>query len=126
MPGNRVRARYLNGTGATLDISLTDQANDPEHGLISSAESLGAALLGAEDGEEAEFLVGNYVGRALVERVTGAQSRGHRLLTINLGLSSNSLRETSRCFSPDGYLHDSCVRSKINGAEHRIAGFVFF
>ena len=68
--GDLVRVRYLTGAGATLDVTLSNTKNDPRNGIVHVGEPLGAALLGAEQGDEVELLVGNVVRRVLVEQVT--------------------------------------------------------
>ncbi len=68
--GDRVRVRYLTGSGNTLEVALSNTKNDPQNGIVHVSEPLGTALIGAEQGDEIEVLVGSYVRRALIERVT--------------------------------------------------------
>lgn len=67
--GDTVRVRYLTGAPTVLEVTLSDSRNDPGKGIIHVTEPLGSALIGAEEGDEAEVLVGHFVRKALIERV---------------------------------------------------------
>ncbi|WP_165793869.1 DUF4011 domain-containing protein [Hyphococcus luteus] len=73
--GDQVRVRYLTGSQSTLQVIINDKLNDPDNGIISAHEPLATALLGAEQGEEIEVLVGSYVRKALIENVVKAENR---------------------------------------------------
>jgi hypothetical protein len=68
-----VRVRYLDGGGTAIDVTLSARVNDPKRDIVHTGEPLGSALLGAEEGDEVEVLVGNQVRRAVIERVTKGQ-----------------------------------------------------
>ncbi|MEZ5896740.1 MAG: DUF4011 domain-containing protein [Parvularculaceae bacterium] len=67
--GDQVRVRYLTGEDATVLITISDKLNDPNNGIVSAHEPLATAILGAEEGEEVEVLIGRYVRKALIEKV---------------------------------------------------------
>lgn len=67
--GDTVRVRYLTGAPTVLEVTLSDTRNDPVKGIVHMNKPLGSALIGAEEGDEVEVLVGNFVRKALVERV---------------------------------------------------------
>lgn len=68
--GDKVRVRYLSGTRTTIEVTLSDEINAPDRALVHIGQPLGKALLGAEEGDEIEVLVGSYVRQATIERVT--------------------------------------------------------
>lgn len=67
--GDRVRVKYLTGSANTIEITITDSDSSPDKGLISADQPLARALLGAQEGEEIEVLVGSYIRKALIEKV---------------------------------------------------------
>lgn len=67
--GDTVQVRYLSGTEPALKITLSDQVNAPNRGIVHVDRPLGHALVGAEEGDEIEILVGNFVREAVIERV---------------------------------------------------------
>lgn len=72
--GDTVTVRYLSGSQSTLTLEVSDKINDPDNGLVGPDSPLGEALLGVEEGEEIEFLAGNYIRRILVESVVKAEA----------------------------------------------------
>jgi predicted transport protein len=76
--------------------TLSDQKNDPSNGIVHVNEPLGTALLGAEEGDEIEVLVGSIIRPAVIERVenTGAKTADKRPQPP-LGLVFPQHRETS-------------------------------
>lgn len=68
--GDTVRVHYLSGAYTTLEVTLSDKANAPERGIVHVEEPLGRAILGAEEGDEIEVLVGSYVREAIIEKIT--------------------------------------------------------
>lgn len=70
--GDQVRVRYLTGDDATVLVTISDRLNDPDNGIVSAHEPLAKAILGAEEGEEVELLIGRYVRKALIESVVKA------------------------------------------------------
>ena len=67
--GDIVSIRYLTGMRSFLTVTLSDKKNDPSNGIVHASESLGTALLGAEEGDEIEVLVGSIIRRAVIDRV---------------------------------------------------------
>jgi len=56
--------------------------SDPSAATIHYNTPLAKALLGAEEGEEVEVLVGSYLRRAVVERITANLQVGENTLQI--------------------------------------------
>lgn len=67
--GDRVRVKYLSGTANTIEVTITDGQSSADKGLISVDQPLGRALMGGQEGEEIEVLVGSYIRKALIEKV---------------------------------------------------------
>lgn len=67
--GDSVRVRYLTGDKKTLQIKIDRHENDPINGVIHYETPIANALLGAEEGDEVEVLVGSYVRTAIVEKI---------------------------------------------------------
>lgn len=67
--GDTVVAQYLTGEKSKIKVTITSAGNDPANGIINIQQPLAQALLGAEEGEEVEFLVGSYVRRVLIEKI---------------------------------------------------------
>ena len=74
---------------------------------------MGLALIGAEEGEEIEILVGSYIRSALIERVEKAPNRTHRH-------PSRSLRST------EGYTRETPDPSPIDALTSRRTGTYAF
>ena len=74
--GDTVQVRYLSGTEPALKITLSDQVNAPNRGIVHVDRPLGHALVGAEEGDEIEILVGNFVREAVIERVIRGNETG--------------------------------------------------
>ncbi len=72
--GDQVRVRYLAGSQVTIQVRISDKLNDPDNGVICAHEPLATALIGAEQGEEVEVLIGSYVRKALIENVIKAEN----------------------------------------------------
>jgi len=71
--GDTVRVVYLDDERFTRQVTLSDTRNVPAQGIVHMDEPLGVALIGAEEGDEVEILVGNSVRMVLVEKIT----KGH-------------------------------------------------
>lgn len=71
--GDTVRVRYIDGDRKTIQVTISQSLNAPDNGIIHHKSPIGNALLGAEQGDEVEILVGSYIRRAIVESVTRAQ-----------------------------------------------------
>lgn len=67
--GDTVRVRYLTDDRKTLRITISRSRSDPSQGIINCDTPIARALLGAEEGDEVEVLVGSYVKPAIVEAV---------------------------------------------------------
>jgi very-short-patch-repair endonuclease len=67
--GDTVRVRYLAGDRNTLQITISETNSDPSQGIVRRDMPIARALLGAEQGDEVEVLIGSYVRRAVVERI---------------------------------------------------------
>ncbi len=74
--GDTVHVRFLSGAGPALEVTLSDKVNDPNRGVIHIDMPLGHALVGAEEGDEIEILVGNLVREAVIDRVIKLGSAG--------------------------------------------------
>lgn len=68
-PGDTVYVRYLNDPEKILKVTLSEQKNDPSKGVVGTFEPLGEALLGSEEGDEIDVLIGSHLRRAVVEKV---------------------------------------------------------
>jgi transcription elongation GreA/GreB family factor len=67
--GDTVRVKYLNGNQKTLQIMISGSKSDPSQGIVHYETPVAKALLGAEEGDEVEVLVGSYVRAAVVEKI---------------------------------------------------------
>ncbi|HBK93097.1 MAG TPA: hypothetical protein DDZ68_15650 [Parvularcula sp.] len=72
--GDQVRVRYLSGDEATVLLTISNNRNDPNNGIVSAHEPIARAILGAEAGEEVEILIGRNVRRALIEKIIKPQA----------------------------------------------------
>ncbi|MCB1526945.1 MAG: DUF4011 domain-containing protein [Hyphomicrobiaceae bacterium] len=79
--GDTVRVRYLDQDKKMLQVTITTQTSNTALGLIHFEAPIAQALLGAEEGDEVEILVGSYVRAAVVEKITRrANLRGENAL----------------------------------------------
>ncbi len=67
--GDTVKVRYLDGKEETVQVTLSEEKNDPEQGVIHVSRPIARALLGAEEEDEIEVLIGNRLRLAVVENV---------------------------------------------------------
>jgi hypothetical protein len=67
--GDTVRVKYLNGSQKTLQVMISRSKSDPSQGIVHCETPVAKALLGAEEGDEVEVLVGSYVRPAVVEQI---------------------------------------------------------
>jgi hypothetical protein len=74
--GDTVRVRYLSDDKKTLRITISKTLSDPDNGVIHFETPIAKALLGAEEGDEVDVLVGSYVRPAVVESIFKSQD-GH-------------------------------------------------
>ncbi len=70
--GDTVHVRYLSDTQTIIKVTLSEKLNAPDQGIVHVKEPLGRALLGMEEGDEIEVLIGSYLREAIIERVTKA------------------------------------------------------
>jgi very-short-patch-repair endonuclease len=67
--GDTVRVKYLTDDRKTVHITISRAKSDPSEGIVYCEAPVARALLGAEEGDEVEVLVGSYVRPAIVERI---------------------------------------------------------
>lgn len=67
--GDTVRVRYLSGDKNVVQFTISRDHSDPSSGVIHYKKPIAEALLGAEEGEEVEILVGSYLRPALLEKI---------------------------------------------------------
>lgn len=75
--GDRVRVRYLTDNQKTVEVTLSHQDNEPARSILHVKEPLAQALLGAEEGDEIEVLIGSYVRKAIIERVVKGKGENY-------------------------------------------------
>jgi very-short-patch-repair endonuclease len=68
--GDAVRVRYLTDDKKTVRITISKTVSDPDNGVIHFKSPIAKALLGAEEGDEVDVLVGSYVRPAVVESIS--------------------------------------------------------
>ena len=68
--GDTVRVRYLTDDKKTVRITISKTLSDPDNGVIHFQTPIAKALLGAEEGDEVDVLVGSYVRPAVVESIS--------------------------------------------------------
>jgi transcription elongation GreA/GreB family factor len=72
--GDTVRVRYLGQDRSVVQFTISADSSDPENGIVYFKKPIAEALLGAEEGEEIEILVGSYVRQAVLEKILSRQS----------------------------------------------------
>jgi very-short-patch-repair endonuclease len=133
--GDTVVAQYLSGEKSKIRVTITSGSNDPANGMININEPLAEALLGEEEGEEVEFLVGSYVRRVLIEKIekkdhvaptvtprpqeTASQNARTEITRPNIRReeatsnsrqnSSHSTQESSARLNPDRFYDDDYI-----------------
>ena len=93
--GDTVLVRYVSGVEGSLKVTLSDRVTDPDNGVIHTASPLGQTLLGMEEGDEIEVLVGNRVRKAEIEKCES----GVTCSQCDLGQGSGSLSSRPRSTS---------------------------
>jgi transcription elongation GreA/GreB family factor len=68
--GDTVRFRYLTDDKKTLKVTISKAQSDTSQGIIHYRTPVASALLGAEEGDEVEVLVGSYIRPAMVESIS--------------------------------------------------------
>jgi transcription elongation GreA/GreB family factor len=67
--GDTVRVRYLGGDKTVVQFTISAEQSDPSNGVIYHKKPIAEALLGAEEGDEVEVLVGSYMRQAILEKI---------------------------------------------------------
>lgn len=75
--GDTVRVRYLTDDKRTIRITISNAQSDPSRGIVHHRTPAATALLGAEEGDEVEVLVGSYIRPAVVESIQKTSTGGH-------------------------------------------------
>ena len=68
--GDTVRVRYLTEDKRTIKVTISTAQSDPSQGIVHHRTPVASALLGAEEGDEVEVLVGSYIRPAIVEGIS--------------------------------------------------------
>jgi transcription elongation GreA/GreB family factor len=53
---------------------ISEEASDPDKGIVNYKMPIAEALLDAEEGDEVEILVGSYLRPARLERIVSAET----------------------------------------------------
>jgi len=61
--------RYLTDDKNTIKVTISGTKSDPSQGIIHHRTPVATALLGTEEGDEVEVLVGSYIRPAVVENI---------------------------------------------------------
>jgi very-short-patch-repair endonuclease len=75
--GDTVRVRYLTDDKRIIKITISNSQSDPSRGIVHHRTPAATALLGAEEGDEVEVLVGSYIRPAVVESIQKTSAGGH-------------------------------------------------
>ncbi len=67
--GDTVRVRYLTDDKRTVSVTISKSTSKVEDGVINEHSPMAKGLLGAEQGDEVEVLVGSYIRTAIIEQV---------------------------------------------------------
>jgi transcription elongation GreA/GreB family factor len=67
--GDTVRVKYLADGGKELKVKISREKSDPSNGIVYYETPLAKALLGAEEGDEVNVLIGNQVRAAKIEEI---------------------------------------------------------
>ena len=68
--GDTVRFRYLTDDKKTIKVTISKAQSDTSRGIIHYRTPVASALLGGEEGDEVEVLVGSYIRPALIESIS--------------------------------------------------------
>jgi hypothetical protein len=68
--GDTVKFRYLTDDRRTIKVTISKAQSDTSRGIIHHRTPVASALLGAEEGDEVEVLVGSYIRPAVVENIS--------------------------------------------------------
>ena len=67
--GDTLRVRYLTDDKRVVQFTISAERSDPTNGVIHYKKPIAEALLGAEEGDEVEILVGCYLRPAVLEKI---------------------------------------------------------
>ena len=67
--GDTVRVRYLTEDKKIVQFTISKNESDPSNGVVYYKKPIAEALLGAEEGEEIDILVGSYLRQAVLEKI---------------------------------------------------------
>lgn len=67
--GDTVRVRYLTDDKRIVQFTISAERSDPSNNVIHCKTPIAEALLGAEEGDEAEILVRSYLKLAILEKI---------------------------------------------------------
>lgn len=67
--GDTVRIRYLEPENKVVQITISRSEDSPSTGIVHYDKPIARAILGAEEGEEVEVLIGAYVKPARIEKI---------------------------------------------------------
>lgn len=73
--GDTVRFRYLTDDQKVINVTISQGQSDTSRGIVHHLTPVASALLGAEEGDEIEVLVGSYIRPAMIERVSKRDQR---------------------------------------------------
>lgn len=68
--GDTVKFRYLTDDKRTINVTISKAQSDTSRGIVHHLTPVATALLGAEEGDEVEVLVGSYIRPAIIERIS--------------------------------------------------------
>ncbi|MCS3731363.1 DUF4011 domain-containing protein [Bradyrhizobium betae] len=68
--GDTVRFRYLTDDKRVINVTISQGQSDTSQGIVHHLTPVASALLGAEEGDEIEVLVGSYIRPAIIESVS--------------------------------------------------------
>ena len=67
--GDTVRVRYLADDKKVVQFTISKTESDPSNGIVHYRKPIAEALLGAEEGDEVDVLVGSYLRQAVLEKI---------------------------------------------------------
>lgn len=67
--GSKVRVRYTDRIGGTLEFTLVRGVGDPDRGRVSAESPLGEATMDGEEGDTIEVVQGSRIRRAVIESI---------------------------------------------------------
>ncbi|MEY9441694.1 DUF4011 domain-containing protein [Bradyrhizobium elkanii] len=71
--GDTVKFRYLTDDKRTINVTISKAQSDTSRGIVHHLTPVATALLGAEEGDEVEVLVGSYIRPAIIEKISKGQ-----------------------------------------------------